>query len=198
MGGLVARYYMGCLGGADAVERAIFLGTPHRGSVRSLVIALADERQRPFGFALGKLHVILQGLPSLYQLLPVEPVADLEDGSPFDLFEQPDSLTPACRKHLESAAALRTELAGAEAGAVAVTSVFGYGRRTLARLRLRRKPLGGVEIAEEEFVYAGDGTVLERSATLDGAEIHPVEQEHGALHADRDVLRRIRFELTER
>jgi hypothetical protein len=71
-----------------------------------------------------------------------------------------------------------------------VTSVFGYGRRTLAKVTLRRDATGRAELVSEEYSRNGDGTVLESSAVRDRSAIHPVDQEHGVLHADRDVLRR--------
>jgi len=33
---------------------------------------------------------------------------------------------------------------------------------------------------------------------LEGAEIHPVHQNHGALYVDEDVRVRLRYELIER
>jgi pSer/pThr/pTyr-binding forkhead associated (FHA) protein len=198
MGGLIARHYIARAGGAETVERAIFLGTPHAGSSRSLLVALAGEQERPLGLAFGKLHVVLRNLPSLYQLLPAYPLAFYEDGGRLDPFASDEWVVSVCRPHLESALTFRRELDEVPLGAgPAVTSVFGYGRKTLARLRLARRS-AGIQVVAEEFEAAGDGTVLESSAVLAGSEIHPVEQEHGVLHADRDVLRRIRFELVER
>ena len=44
----------------------------------------------------------------------------------------------------------------------------------------------------------GDGTIPTCSAVLEGAEIHPVHQNHGALYVDEDVRVRLRYELIER
>jgi hypothetical protein len=43
---------------------------------------------------------------------------------------------------------------------------------------------------------AGDGSVPEISANLDGSEIHPVQQFHGSLYGDNDVKMRLKLELT--
>ncbi len=42
----------------------------------------------------------------------------------------------------------------------------------------------------------GDGTIPEHSAVLEGSEIHPVRQQHGALFVDSDVKMRLKLELT--
>jgi len=41
----------------------------------------------------------------------------------------------------------------------------------------------------------GDSTVPQESAILRGAEIHPVQQYHGALYTDNDVKMRLKLEL---
>jgi hypothetical protein len=41
----------------------------------------------------------------------------------------------------------------------------------------------------------GDNNVPVHSGILDGADIHPVQQSHGALYADNDVKYRLRLEL---
>jgi pSer/pThr/pTyr-binding forkhead associated (FHA) protein len=199
MGGLVSRYYVSCLDGGEAVEQAIFLGTPHEGSPRSLLVAVPGDRGVLLGLLLGKLHVVLRRFPALYQLLPRQDLSCLEDGCPFDAFADCDWLDADHRAAWESAREFRRELSERACPAeLRVTSVFGYGRRTLAKVTLRRDAAGRAELVSEEYSRNGDGTVLESSAVLDRSAIHPVDQEHGVLHADRDVLRRIRFELTER
>ena len=42
---------------------------------------------------------------------------------------------------------------------------------------------------------SGDSTILEKSAVLDGSEIHPVQQYHGSLFVDNDVKMRLKLEL---
>jgi len=40
--------------------------------------------------------------------------------------------------------------------------------------------------------------VPERSAVLDGTEIHPVQQYHGSLFVDNDVKMRLKLELSRK
>jgi hypothetical protein len=42
----------------------------------------------------------------------------------------------------------------------------------------------------------GDNTVPERSAVLEASDIYPVQQYHGALYVDNDVMMRLKLELT--
>ena len=42
----------------------------------------------------------------------------------------------------------------------------------------------------------GDNTIPERSAVLEGSDIHPVQQYHGTLYVDNDVKMRLKLELT--
>ncbi len=49
-----------------------------------------------------------------------------------------------------------------------------------------------------EYEDEGDGTIPTRSAMLEGAEMHPVRQAHGALYSDKDAKMRLRYELVER
>jgi hypothetical protein len=41
----------------------------------------------------------------------------------------------------------------------------------------------------------GDSSIPERSAVLEGSEIHPVQQYHGSLFVDNDVKMRLKLEL---
>ena len=75
--------------------------------------------------------------------------------------------------------------------------VFGYGQPTTSKVIVDRRPTG-LEMVRCEEAPTGDGTVPEESAVLDGADIHPVRQRHGALFGDADVQRRLRYELVER
>jgi hypothetical protein len=44
----------------------------------------------------------------------------------------------------------------------------------------------------------GDGSVPENSAVLEGADVHPVHQLHGALFVDNDVKMPLRLDLIGR
>lgn len=200
MGGLVARLFLSAYGGEDAVERCIFLGTPHQGSGSAMLVAVAGMGFLPFGIAMRKLKRFSLQFPSFHQLLPEYPVAELENGQPFLPLEVfPDWLDKEYRPHLEAAKAMRRLLRSHEAGIpVPNTCIFGYNQKTVERLVLRQERSGQVNLVSVEHSKHGDGTVIEKSTVMPGSEIHPVTQQHGALHSDRDVLRRLKFELVER
>lgn len=200
MGGLVSRLYLNLFGGAEAVERCIFLGTPHRGSAACLRMAVSGTGVLPFGLALKKLQGILLGFPAFHQLMPNYACSRFEDGMDFFPFEsEPDWLAAEYRDHFLAAAEVRKTLDTATIEkSLPTTCIFGYHRKTPAELVLRREKDGSLKLVDLGFSPRGDGTVAEESAILDHAEIHPVVQQHSALHSDRDVLRQLRFELVER
>jgi pimeloyl-ACP methyl ester carboxylesterase len=69
MGGLVARYFCESLGGAADTRAIIYMGTPHRGSVRAL-----DALVNGKSFGRIDLTPTVRSLPSAYELLPLFPV----------------------------------------------------------------------------------------------------------------------------
>jgi hypothetical protein len=75
MGGLVARYFCECLGGAAHTRAIITIGTPHRGSVRALDALVNGKRFGPIDVTRA-----VRSLPSVYELLPLFPVIRQEAG----------------------------------------------------------------------------------------------------------------------
>ena len=75
------------------------------------------------------------------------------------------------------------------------TCIFGYGQKTVDRIKLHRNPDGRLAQSVYESKTNGDGSVPENSAILDGADFHPVRQLHGVLFVDNDVKMRLRLEL---
>ncbi|MEU6235429.1 hypothetical protein [Kitasatospora sp. NPDC047058] len=69
MGGLVARYYVECCGGAEVTRRLITLGTPHRGSLGALE-SLVNGHRLGLGPAGVDLTPFGRSLPSTHQLIP--------------------------------------------------------------------------------------------------------------------------------
>lgn len=68
MGGLVARYWLGPLGGWKVCRTAITLGTPHRGAPKALNLLVNGVRIGPVRFA-GTSQLFLEW-PSVGELLP--------------------------------------------------------------------------------------------------------------------------------
>ena len=200
MGGLVARAYLSSHRGTDAVERCIFVGTPHLGSLKPLRMAVAGIRLLPFGVALQKIRKLILGCPAFYQLLPTDASAVLENGRPFmPLRDDPNWLDSSHRQHIETAAEFRKCIDAAdEHSAIPTTCIYGYGQNTLQRIVLSRERSGRLSLLEEQSLPHGDGIVIEKSAVLPSSAIHPVMQRHESLHSDPNVMRQLRFELLER
>ena len=90
LGGLVARYWIGPLGGWRACHALLTLGTPHRGAPKALDWLVN-------GAGVGRLRHrevtwVLRGWPSMYELLPQYPaVWDEPAGRELELTELPPS-----------------------------------------------------------------------------------------------------------
>jgi len=69
MGGLVARWYLDRLGGAEIARVLVTLGTPHRGAAKVVDQLVNGVRKGPGPFKLD-LTRFARSLPSSYQLLP--------------------------------------------------------------------------------------------------------------------------------
>ena len=206
MGGLVARLYLQHHGGAEAVEQVIFLGTPHKGSANSLLFLLTGRTELRLGgpgalrlsMKLRRVREIVQGFASAYQLLPTEDTVFFEDGSAFRPMDDAAWVEPVHLPHFEAAQAFCKDLlADGHTPVTPATCIYGYGRKTVGALRVRRERSGALSVVEINH-SDGDATVLQQSAVLDKSGIHPVKQEHGVLHSDPDVQRRLAFELMER
>ena len=76
MGGLVARYFLEHLEGADITRHLLTIGTPHRGAPKALH-AMVN------GLGLGPLDLskVIRSFASTYELLPQYPVVRVGDGA---------------------------------------------------------------------------------------------------------------------
>jgi pimeloyl-ACP methyl ester carboxylesterase len=79
MGGLVARYYLEVLGGAEWTRTLVTVGTPHRRSLKALNNLVNGLRLRkgPFSFDVSALA---RSFPSTYELLPGYRCIETGDG----------------------------------------------------------------------------------------------------------------------
>ncbi|MEV4052966.1 hypothetical protein AB0J55_17420 [Amycolatopsis sp. NPDC049688] len=100
MGGLVARYWLGPLGGADDCAGLITVGTPHGGAPKALNWLVNGVRLGPKRF--DALTNLLRDWPSVYDLLPRYPaVAGTRARYPHDLNEYfPGFVNRAKNSHL--------------------------------------------------------------------------------------------------
>ncbi len=193
MGCLVTRYFVECLGGAEMVDRLIFMGGPHGGSANIVQCLLSGPKLLPLGLGNRGLHQALVTFPSAYQLVPKGLAAEDADGKPVSLLDHDDWVDPRCRALLHGAAEFHREL-GSKCSVPAVC-IFGYNIRTAARIVVDSQGAQGWEKIRFIMQPVGDCKVAQESAILEGAEIHPVQQYHGALWTDNDVKMRLKLEL---
>jgi hypothetical protein len=147
----------------------------------------------PFGIMGDRARKIVMTFPSSYQILPDYAVGTDQHGVKVNFLEEGSWLDPEYLPLLKLGRDFRREL-GSTAGIPSV-SIFGYGIKTISSFSIRRDAAGKVESADYLSENTGDGSVLEQSALLQGSEIHPVHQHHGALFVDNDVRMRLKMEL---
>ncbi len=195
MGGLVSRYFIDQLGGHEHVERLVAMGTPHVGSPKGLPPVLPGPGVTPFGIAREKVRMLVLSAPSTYQVFPRYPCVFDVRGQPVDILADDSWLAPERRMFLKGAVEFFAALSPRPT--VPTLCIFGYGQPTTSKVIVDHGA-AGLQMVRFEEAPTGDGTVPEESAVLEGADIHPVRQRHGALFGDGDVQRRLRYELVER
>jgi pSer/pThr/pTyr-binding forkhead associated (FHA) protein/pimeloyl-ACP methyl ester carboxylesterase len=193
MGSLVSRYYVDCLGGRTRVERIVFLGAPHYGVPKSVVVMLQGPGLFPFGILNEKGREILTTFPSAHQILPAYPSVKDHRGNDIDVLADDRWVLD----HQKACHALARDFWRELPGrcSVSTISIFGYGLDTVTGVTMTRDTEGrcrGVDLVSEQV---GDNDVPQAMAILPGAEIHPVRQHHGALYTDKDVQMRLKLEL---
>jgi pimeloyl-ACP methyl ester carboxylesterase len=194
LGCLVSRYFVERLGGAKKVARMILMGGPHHGAPETLVTMMQGVNLTPLGLLDRKFREAMATWPSTYQLLPAYPCVKNPAGTDLDVLTNPSWLPEHSRGLLAAAREFRSELA--TRSRVPTVCIFGYGLKTATKVRLECNPAGLCQSVSSLSEPAGDGTVPERSACMEGTEIHPVHQHHGVMFVDNDVKKRLKLELT--
>lgn len=194
MGTIVSRYYVERLGGKHKVGRLILLGGPHAGYPKAVSHLLSGPDLLPFGLLGDRLRETLITYPSIYQILPHQPLVTDQSGQPLDMLTDTGWLSPEQQPFLANARSFRRELGAVSS--VPTISIFGYGQKTAASARVERSPDGVWQKVDFEMTEHGDASLPASSAVLSGSEIHPVQQHHGSLYVDNDVKMRLKLELT--
>ncbi|HSV66516.1 MAG TPA: hypothetical protein VLJ59_11495 [Mycobacteriales bacterium] len=181
MGGLVARHWLGGLGGAgrraaEDCAALVTIGTPHRGAPKALDWLVNGVRVGPL--TLGRATELLREWPSAYELLPRYPA--VADGAstwlyPHDLArvghpEFARRAGEAYKLHQDIEAAWRP--GGSGHRLPPVLPLFARGHRTLGRAELTGSELSEPKLAvrkeDAEWLpnpgWRGDGTVPAISA----------------------------------
>jgi hypothetical protein len=194
LGCIVSRYYVERLGGKHKIGRLILLGGPHTGYPRVISHLLLGPSILPFGLLGERMSKVIATFPALYQILPTAAYVTDGTGAPLDILSDESWLPVAHRPLLRDAYQFRREL-GTQTS-VPTVSIFGYGVKTITGIRVQRTPAGEWQQVDFDHSDAGDSDVPTASAVLEGSEIHPVQQHHGALYVDNDVKMRLKVELT--
>lgn len=194
LGTLVTRYYVERLGGKRFVERIILMGGPHYGAPKSIASILIGPGILPLGMGDDRMRDIIATFPSAYQILPIYPCIIDQDGTYIDALKDDSWLPERQRPFLSAARSFRHELG--YLSSVPSVSIFGYGLKTMLRVKVHRRSDGQWQKVDFVEEIAGDGGVPSGSAVLKESEIHPVFQEHGSLFVDDDVKMRLKVELT--
>jgi len=193
LGTLVSRYYIERCGGNDKIERLILMGGPHLGTPSAVSSLLFGPEVLPFGLLGEKLRRVVSTFETSYQILPVYSCGVDQFGQPFNFMKEDSWLSPEQKPLWQAAREFKRELG--TSSSVPTTCIFGYGQKTVDRIKLLRRPDGKLSNSVYESRANGDGSVPENSAVLEGAGFHPVHQLHGALFVDNDVKMRLRLEL---
>ena len=194
LGTMVSRYYIERLGGKQRVERVILMGGPHQGSLKILTSMLVAPDVLPFGLYADKARKLVMSFPSCYQVTPTYACAVDQNGKKINFLEDESWLDDQYRPMLRAARQFRQELG--KRSSIPALSIFGYGLKTPINMAVRRNPEGKLDGIVLQNEPSGDSAIPEKSAVLDGSDIHPVQQYHGSLFVDKDVKMRLKVELT--
>ena len=193
LGTMVSRYFVERMGGKERVERLVLLGGPHMGAVKGLTSLLIAPQILPFGYMGERLRQIIITFPTTYQIIPTYPCAVDQDGKPINFLEDESWVSEEQLPLLRLGKQFRRELG--RRSSVSTISIYGYGLKTISNVKLKRDAAGKISDVSYTTQPSGDSTILEKSAVLDGSEIHPVQQYHGSLFVDNDVKMRLKLEL---
>ena len=122
MGGLVARYYLEHLGGAQHCKALITLGTPYRGSVKILEFLANGYQKRP----LPDLTEVVRSFTSAYQLLPIYPMINV--GANWQRVSQTDGIPGVVKKQAQQGREFFLSLKGSRS--YTTKPIIGVGQKS--------------------------------------------------------------------
>lgn len=200
MGGLVARWYAERLGGAEVTRKIITIGTPHRGSVKSLegLINGIHKKIGPFGIQLTDMA---RSFPSMYELLPAYQCIEHADGlrAPHEI-SLPELNTDRVRRaRVDFHDKLSPSPTRATDG-YDLHPIVGTRQPTWATAKIQ-----GCHVIPSNFIdgddLGGDGTVCRLAAVpsavpLDSNIIVGLSEQHGALQHHPGVFEQLYTALT--
>jgi pimeloyl-ACP methyl ester carboxylesterase len=197
MGGLVARWYLDRLGGAEIARVLVTLGTPHRGAVKTVDQLVNGVRKGPGPLKLD-LTRFARSLPSSYQLLPEYACITAGAG---ELKKTTEVELPAIDGEMVAdGMRFHDELDASGARSYPLVPVVGIGQPTPTSVGLDDDRV----VMSTTFDGAdrgGDGTVARLAARPKGMPetdpvIRGVGEGHGLLAAHRSVTDQLDLVLT--
>ena len=186
MGGLVARYFLECLGGAQETRMLVTFGTPFRGSIKALDYLCSGFKK------IVDISDLLRSFTSVYQLLPTYPCVDGGAGTLVKLADA-GALPNLDSGRAAAAAQFHTEMGAATQNAPApypLYTVVGILQSTLQSAQSAGNTFHALESYGKDD-WKGDGTVPRVSATPDDPRVNPrfyVAEQHGSLQNNATVL----------
>jgi hypothetical protein len=205
MGGLVARWFLEVLGGADITRWLITFGTPYAGALNALD-TLVNGTSKGLGRLRKDLTSLVRSFPSMYELLPTYPCVGTGDGRPLETLStnacglEPTRIAAARQFHDTIAARIAARGGSTPYGIVAIKGIeqptSQSGLWTGSELRPQRFYAGHDK--------SGDGTVPRPSShppewrdELAGRTVFAAQQ-HGVIQDSDAVLSQIFGVLTLR
>jgi len=204
MGGLISRYYLEVLEGWVDCKALFTFGTPYRGSINAIDFLVNGQKL----LKVVDLTDVLRSLPSVYQLLPRQPVFKIGDG--YQSIAQatiplpninPNMALDAEKFHDEIEAAVKLHLDDAKyLKSYKIIPIVGIKQTTKQSAQLVD---GKITISATELpqgidrIYGdGDGTVpywsaIPQELSYEYRETYIAEQ-HGAIQSNSEVLRQVR------
>ncbi len=204
MGGLIARYYLEVLEGWQDCKALFSFGTPYRGSINAIDCLANDHKL----LKMVDLTNILRSLPSIYQLLPRQPVLKIGDSyqsiaqatvplpnidqtKALDAWNFHSEIEAAVQRHLDDAKYLRSYKINPIIGikqSTKLSALFTDGKITLSDIKL---PPGIDQIYGD-----GDGSVpywsaIPQELSYEYRETY-ISEQHGAIQSNSEVLRQVR------
>lgn len=199
MGGLVARYWLGPLGGWPLCRALITLGTPHRGAPKALNVTTHGLKAGPV--PLNSLSRVLAEWPGLHDLYPTyRGVWDVRSERWLYPHELPLPLAPVARTSFDMNESIRTSWEDIPRSGPQVLARVGWSHPTLTDMRwdgaslivrpsrtaLVTPDLGWGELLGDGTVPAFSAVPAEMSGATPGGMLSKMR--HGPMATDRSVV----------
>lgn len=197
MGGLIARFFTGLLGGNSEVSQTITIGTPFQGAVKA-VFVLDRGQGGPLPLPRQRLQELARTLPGIYDLLPSYRCVEA-DGAVRRL-TPPDVHRLGGDMDLARGSARLYEMLATH-GLSDLRTLVGVEQHTMQSLRLRNGMAEAQYFIHEDdgrIDWGGDGTVYSQVASGGVEPVSSLPQSHGALARSPETIAAVRAVLTRR